>query len=277
MVKAFDFNGLLRGKRINHYHAGVHKRLKSSRKILLVILAVVSILHTVNAQKKVDATASPFNSQAYRVGERLTYDVSFSQFVSAAHVELFVAARGTFFGREAIQLRGHTETTGVVNVALFAINNDYTTYIDPASGLPFRAQEVVRAAGRTADSSSDYNESAGTAAVPSRLRNGEFPGTYDLLSAVYRARALPLAAGASYIVSVRYEAEEYQAEIKVTGRENIKTKVGSFNAIATRLNVSKSKLNDCTTRFRAEFFTGTNTSGGGRRPLCSSRRWRNGQ
>jgi Protein of unknown function (DUF3108) len=209
-----------------------------------IILTVFSILHAVTAQQTTDATATSFNSQAYRVGERLTYDVSFSQFVSAAHVELLVAARGTFFGREGIELRAHAETTGLVNVALFAVNNDYVTYVDPASGLPYRAQQVIRQAGRASDTSSEYNQPAGTDAIPSKLRTGESPGTYDLLSAIYRVRALPLTEGSSYFISVRHEGETYRAELKLAGRQMVKTKVGSFSALVGRLNVNHSSLNN---------------------------------
>jgi len=222
--------------------------LRPSLKTLPVILVVLSTFLTVGSQQKTDPTVTPFNSQAYRVGERLTYDVAFSQFVSVAHLELFVAARGKFFGRDAIQLRAHAETTGMVNVALFAINNDYTSYVDPGSGLPFHVQEVVRQTGHTSDVSSDYNQAAGTAAVSPKPQLSEFPGTYDLLSAIYRVRALPLTDGASYLLSVRHENIEYQAEIKVTGHELIKTKVGSFNAIVARLNVKNSSLDDYRTR-----------------------------
>jgi hypothetical protein len=222
----------------------VRKGLKPLLKTLPIILVVFSIFHAGAAQEKTIATAMPFNPQPYRVGERLTYDVSFSQFVSAAHVELLVAARGTFFGRDGIELRAHAETAGLINVALFAINNDYTTYVDPASGLPYRAEQFIRQAGRTSDSSSDYNQPAGTGAIPSRPRTGEFTGTYDLLSAIYRVRAMPLTEGSSYFITVRNEGEVYQAELKVTGRQLVKTKVGSFNALMTRLNVTHSSLND---------------------------------
>ena len=51
-------------------------------------------------------------------------------------------SRGTHFGREAMQLRAHVETNGVINVALYAINNDYTTYIDPATGLAFSRRRI---------------------------------------------------------------------------------------------------------------------------------------
>jgi hypothetical protein len=215
----------------------VHAKLKFSLKIAQLMALLVSLTGTVHAQQKSEAAQSPFNAAAYRLGERLTYNVSFSQFISAAHVELFVAARGTFFNREGIQLRAHAETSGVVNVAVFAINNDYTTYVDPATGLPFRAEQLVREADRTSDSKSDYNQPAGISGLPGQAGAGVFPGTYDLLSALYRVRALPLADGASYFITVRNAGSEYQAEVKVSGHQVIKTGVGSFNTVVTRLNV----------------------------------------
>ncbi len=65
-----------------------------------------------SAQSNSDAVSLPFSAALYRTGERLTYNVSFSNFISAAHVELQVGARGVFFGREGIQLRGHACTIG---------------------------------------------------------------------------------------------------------------------------------------------------------------------
>ncbi len=215
----------------------MHATLRFSQKLVQLTALLVSLTCTIVAQQRSEAAQAPFNENAYRVGERLTYDVDFSHFMSAAHVELFVAARGRFFNRDGIQLRAHVETSGVVNVALFAINSDYTTYVDPESGLPFRSQQVVRGADRASEFSSDYNQPAGTDAVPSTLRTGEFPGTYDLISALYRARAMPLVDGASYFITVRAENEEFHAELKVSGKQRIRTNVGSFNAIATRLNV----------------------------------------
>ena len=208
-----------------------------SHKIVQFVALLVLLTCTINAQTKPDASPSTFNPNAVRVGERLTYNVNYSQFVSAAHVELFVAGRGTFYGHEGIQLRAHVETNGVVNVALLSINNDYTTFVFPDSGLPYRSQQVVREAGRMSEASVDYNQPYGTAAIPSKLRFGEFPGTYDLLSALYRVRAMPLTVGSSYFITARHENEEYQAEIKVTGKQRIKTGVGSFDALETRLNV----------------------------------------
>jgi len=204
---------------------------------------LVSLACTTAAQQKSEATQAPFNEAAYRVGERLTYNVDFANFISAAHVELFVAGRGSFFNRNGIQLRAHVQTVGLVNVALFSINNDYTTYVDPATGLPYRAQQVVREAAHTSEAERDYNQPAGTDAVPSRIKLGAFPGTYDLLSALYRVRALPLADGSSYFLTVVHDSDQYDAEVKVVGRERLKTNVGSFNTIVTRLIVKSLDYN----------------------------------
>ncbi len=220
-----------------HYHSKVHPKLKFSLKLAQLMALLVSLTCAIAAQRKSEATQSPFNEAAYRVGERLTYNVDFSHFVSAAYVELFVAGRGTFFNRDGIQLRAHVETVGIVNVALLSINNDYTTYVNPQTGLPYRAQQVVREAGRTSEAERDYNQPAGTDAIPSKLRTGEFPGTYDLLSALYRVRAMPLADGSSYSITTQHEGDQYRAEVKVTGRQLIKTNIGSFNTIVTRVNV----------------------------------------
>jgi hypothetical protein len=228
---------LLRPAATCHYDSKVQGKLNFSLKIAQLFALLVSLTCTAAAQQKSDVAQSPFNPAAYRVGERLTYNVDFANLISAAHVELFVAARGTFFNRDAIQLRAHAETSGITNVALLALNNDYTTYVDAQTGLPFRAQQVVREAGRTSEASNDYNQPAGAIAIPPRYQAGEFPGTYDLLSALYRIRAMPLSDKSSYLITVLYEGEVYQAEVKVIGRQLIKTNVGSFNTIVTRINL----------------------------------------
>jgi hypothetical protein len=219
------------------------QRLKLANAWHLFVIALVlgGFALPSTAQSPTDVVSQPFSPAPYKVGERLTFNVSFSNFISAAHVELLVAAHGTFFGREGIQLKGHVETTGVVNAALFAINNDYITYVDSATGLPFHGQQIVRVASRTSETSADFNQPAGV--LPSK-ETVEFPGTYDFLSAVYRIRALPLSEGASYNLSVRGESETYQIEVKVKERQVVKTNVGSFDTIVTQLRVRNNSADD---------------------------------
>jgi Protein of unknown function (DUF3108) len=217
------------------YHSTVQRKLRSAL-TLAQIAALIICLTSYGRAQQTSTVDAPFNINAYRIGERLTYNVNYSRFVSAAHIELFVAGRDKFFGHEGIQLKAHVETKGVVNVTLLSINNDYTTYVFPESGFLYRAQHVVRQAGRTSEAAIDYAPAA-TTGSSAPLNNGASSGTLDLLSAVYRVRAMPLTTGASYYTTVKNEGEEYRAQIRVDGREMIKTSVGSFNAIATHVNM----------------------------------------
>jgi hypothetical protein len=205
----------------------------------LTILFLALVFPLIAQEKDGQGTLS-FSQSPYRVGERLTYNVSFSNFPSAAHLEVEVMSRGTQFGREAIQLRAHVETTGVINVALYALNHDYTTYVDPETGLPFRSEERARDAIKSVDIVHDFNQPAGNEAIPPKQRG--FPGTYDFISAFYRARALPLTDGGIYNLTVRGEAAEYQAELRVVGRDLVRTNVGSFPAIVTEIRAAGSPL-----------------------------------
>ncbi len=207
---------------------------------ITVLLIYLALCFPLAAQRKDTVVVLPFSRAPYQVGERLTYNVSFSNFSTAAHIEMFVAGRGNFFNRDGLQLRAHVETTGVVNAALYSLNNDYTTYVDPESGLPFRSQQVIREGARTADTSNDYNLPAGVSAIPARVA---FPGPYDFLSVIYRMRALPLVE-ASYFLTVRQDTEQYEVELQVLGRQLVKTNVGSFNTIATQLRIRNNKVAD---------------------------------
>ena len=217
------------------------QRLKLATACLWLVLGAFAL--PFSAQQTDDLTYQPFSPAPYRVGERLTYNVSFSNFISAAHVELLVVAHGTFFGHEGIQLKAHVETSGVVNAALFAINNDYTTYVDPATGLPYRSQQIIRQAARIAETFADLNQPAGANTIPSS-RTGELPGTYDFLSAVYRLRALPLTNGSTYYIAARNDNQTYHVEVRVTGREMIKTNAGSFNAIVSQVRIKNESQGD---------------------------------
>lgn len=222
--------------RILNYDSRMTQRLKLATAWHLFVIALVlgAFASASSAQSTARDISQAFSPAPYQVGERLTYNVSFSNFISAAHVELLVAGRGIFLGREGIQLKGHVETNGVVNAALFAMNNDYITYVDPTTGLPYHGQQIVHVASRASETSADFNQPAG--ALPSKEAS-EFPGTYDFLSAVYRVRALPLSEGASYNLSVRGDGETYQIEVKVKGQQVIRTNVGSFNTIVTQVRL----------------------------------------
>jgi len=188
-----------------------------------LIVLFLALTVPVFAQQSGLTSAYPLSQAPYQIGERLTYNISFSNIPTAAHAEFQVVSRGVYYGREAIQLRAHVETVGVVNVALFAVNTDYTAYIEPETGLPFRSEETTHDLTHAPDTSRDLTQP---------------PGGYDLASVFYRARALPLSAGTTYVLSVRDQGAEYEGELRVIGQDSINTNVGTFNTIVTEVHIN---------------------------------------
>jgi hypothetical protein len=108
------------------------------------------------------------------------------------------------FGREAVQLRAHVETTGVINVALFAINNDYTRTSIRKQDFRFARKKSRATRSRTPI---QFRISISRPVTkPFRRSKKDFPALTIFVSAFYRARALPLADGAIYNFSVRGES-----------------------------------------------------------------------
>jgi len=216
------------------------RSLKSKRVLAAALVALLLCAPAAAQQGRAvsDVSAGPFNPAPYRVGEHLTYTVSFSNFAVAAHVELSVVSRGQLYGREGVELQAHVETVGVISAALYALNNNYVSFVDPATGLPYRARQEIREGSRVENLTRDYNTPlGGESAIPSKQTVAAPSASYDLLSALYRLRALPLAPGAVYMLSVQNGEAVYNVEFRVTGRENLKTNLGSSAAIVTQARV----------------------------------------
>src|SRR3954471_3724749 len=163
-----------RARRVCEDGRGGRKSLGRSvklKRVLAAALPALTLCASAMAQQGrggSDVSASPFNDAPYRVGEHLTYTVSFSNFPVAAHVELSVASRGQLYGREGVELQAHVETVGVISAALYAINNNYVSFVDPATGLPYRARQEIREGARVENVTRDYNTALGESAIPSK-------------------------------------------------------------------------------------------------------------
>ncbi|PYS89462.1 MAG: hypothetical protein DMF64_17735 [Acidobacteria bacterium] len=204
---------------------------------LLIVICFCTCIASVLAQQP---TGTP-----YQPGEKLTYTVTFSSFAPAAHVELFVAGRGTYFNREGVELRAHVATVEAVRAALLSINNDYVAYVDPRTGQPFHTQvSKHNPEPPPSITSGSFSTDADVINAGTTTENNA-PTTFDFLSALYYLRTQTLAPGSIYPLTAQQQDKQYQAELRVTGRETVKTPAGSFNALVTQLRVrDNSAAND---------------------------------
>ena len=214
------------------------------RSIIVALLFLGLCLNGVAQQPAAEFTNENLSATApYRVGEKLTYNISFSNFADAGHVELLVADAGQYFNRPGVVLRAHLQTSGVVSAALLSINQDYLSYINPANGQPYYTQQVIREGEISSRNvETEYNQPLGAVAVAPGP-TGLLPGEFDFLAALYRCRAFPLENKGSYALTVRQGAKSYRATLRVLGRTNVKTNVGTLAAWETEITTNESSAN----------------------------------
>ena len=222
----------------------LRRRLPLNAKLLLASLALAASA-AFGQQASTGVANAPASAPPYRVGERLGYTVSFSNFTSAAHAETYVAGRGRYFEREGVELRAHVETAGVVSAALLRLNSHYFSFVDPVTGLPYRAHaEAVDGTPPAEIQEAAAVRPPDLASLPTPASAGPAAAAPDLLAALFRLRTLPLAPGARFEFAAEHAGVRYDAELRVEGRETVNTPAGSFNTLAARVRFRKNDWAD---------------------------------
>ena len=73
----------------------------------------------------------------FRIGEKLTYGVSFGgRFTNAAYFEMSVISGGKLSGRDAVELRSKIKTLEMVSAAFVQLDESRIVYASPDTGLP---------------------------------------------------------------------------------------------------------------------------------------------
>ena len=241
----------------------------STRKILLkslvstiiagAILTAVSFGLRLHAQQKDPRSQGkppqmtprllPLNDTRVRpltIGERLVFNVAWSNIPSAGRLELEVVDKGLFFGRESHQIRTKVQTMNEAWSLFGEIDNQYTTYLDSATGLPHRLVSSIRQGGRTKvteddlvimDQTTQQVSEVGTTSTDQSLKMP--PSTFDLPALLVALRRQPLPEGGRIKYSAIFGRKLIELDAEVTERRQISTQIGSFNAVCIRLNPRK--------------------------------------
>ncbi len=183
-------------------------------------------------------TTSPISSPVgtpFVVGERLTYNVSWTNFPTAARVEIEVASQGQFFGEESYQLRTRVETLGQVRSLFGDIENQYTSYVSLRNAVPHRVVSSINQGQKKAEETTIFYQSK-QQAIFSDDTTVKIPnGTYDLTSLVYALRLSTLTEGSKQKFHALYGKELIAIEAVAKSRERVVSQAGTFNAIQIKL------------------------------------------
>ena len=187
------------------------------------------------------------------IGERLTFNVSWSSFVTAARMELEVADRGAFFGQEGYQLRTRVETIGYARSLLADVDEQYNSYVDAKTMLPYRLENSSRRGRNKSEELITLDQTRNSV----RYGDGSeitTPGnTWDFSSLLYALRFRDLKPGTIHKFSALFGKTITDVEAIARTNERVITQSGAYDAIRVDFTAKNTSANANRYRVRAWF------------------------
>jgi len=185
--------------------SGISMRKHLSRSIQLLFVVASGFLF--NA----DIPAQSADPNGFRIGERLTYNVSVGGYRNAAYAELYTVSRGRIGDREAIELRAKFKTVNIASAATYLVDQARTTFASPLTGLPLHTTLIEGAYGIPKETNQSF------ITIPS-------PHT-DLLTMIHRLRRT----GGNGSVTMQENDKVYNVSFQQTDSERMTTDAGEFD------------------------------------------------
>lgn len=215
--------------------------IRTAATVILSILLVIGGSTRQDAQTpSVKGTSRNVRFRPLTPGERLVFNVSWSNVPSAARLEIETSARGTFYGEESYGLKTRVQTLNG-GWLLGDIDNLYSTYVGAASGLPFRLINWLRQGRgevRQIEETIRIDQTGQTASLSTGSAREQMTiptGTLDLPSLLLALRRQPPQDGGRTRYQVLFNRQVILIEADVVQRRRLETSLGSFNSLCIRL------------------------------------------
>jgi len=172
----------------------------------------------------------------FAVGETLTYDVSWSSFVTAGTATMSIREKKPSFGSDVYYIVAEGRPTGLVS-RLYNLYYKVDTLLDIYTLLPQRASVFSQEGKRQRIKTTIFNHRARKAQYEiqtTTLVKKELaiaPQTQDALAALYVVRAIPFKAGGKFSIPICDAGETYTAQIQAGTVETIATGIGPVRAL----------------------------------------------
>ena len=161
-----------------------------------------------NASAQVETVLSPTK---FRIGEKLSYNVSFGKISDAAYVETYVVSRGKLSGKDAVEIRSKIKTLDLMSAAFFMFDESRIAFAAPDTGLPLYVSTNIHASALPKEVVSNYLTQP--------------TSSFDLLTLIYRARE----SGGAGTFPLLEGDQQYNVTFQPTVAEHIKNVVGEFD------------------------------------------------
>lgn len=199
----------------NNNESNLKNKLQFLRKNWQIFCLAVLILSAVFAFTKTSAQQTsqikPNVPGFFRVGERLSYNLSFGNFKDAGVAEISVVSRGKLSGKDAVEVQSRLKTTNLVSAIFYLIDENRVTYASPDTGLPLYIRKTLNAGVLPQEVISNF------LVVPTT--------NFDLPTLVYQARNF----GGVGSFSFQEDDKVYTATFTKTTSEKFRNELGEFD------------------------------------------------
>lgn len=212
-------------------------------KSIVVAAAIAASALSIGAQRATKSVPRAPTAQAARserrvpfaVGETLTYDVSWSSYLTAGTVVTTVEAKTSSMGSTAYSIVAEGRTTPLLQ-RLYALYYKLDTLLDSDTLLPQRASTYSEEGSRHRLRTTTFDRRAGKAHY--KIQTATVveedvvisPATQDALSAIYALRAMPLNAGRRVTMPVTDGGTTYTVRFDVGAPEGVHAPAGNVSA-----------------------------------------------
>ncbi|AMY11699.1 hypothetical protein LuPra_04957 [Luteitalea pratensis] len=179
--------------------------------------------------------AGPEKVVPFKPGEMLTYDVSWSDTLTAGSATLTVRDKRTSFGSTAYYLVAEGQPTSLLS-KLYAVYYKADTLVDAYTLFPQRGSVFSQENGRQRMKETKFDQAKRAATFQMRTattmtQDQALPGpTHDGLSALTAMRTMTFAPGASSSFAVADSGYLYRVTLNVGAKETIPTGLGGLPA-----------------------------------------------
>lgn len=195
---------------MNRTKSGTSQRNTSVRLHVIVLTVAAFVYSTAAFVTSSTGAQTLTESNGFRTGERLTYNVKIGRFSDAAYAELYCVSRGRLGEKDAIELRAKFKTLDLASAAFYLIDESRTTFVAPSTGLPLYTSVRQNAFGLPKETIQNFLSTPTPHA--------------DLLTMIYRLRQ----SGGTGTLTMQEGEKVYAVTFQSGAVEKQKTDAGEF-------------------------------------------------
>ncbi|MDP4199058.1 MAG: DUF3108 domain-containing protein [Bacteroidota bacterium] len=201
----------------------------------LIVLALAASVATVAAIEAPDQSAvadQQFRSwpnNAFTVGERLSFDISYG-FITAGHAVMSIPAYRYVNGRKTYETRIEASSTSGFDW-VFKVRDRYETFMDVDGIFPWRFEQHVREGNYSKDYDAFFDPVSETAETSDGNHYKIPKYVHDIVSAFYYVRTLDLThsrRGDVIHLQNFYDGQTHPLDVRILGHQKVETDAGTF-------------------------------------------------